>query len=106
MTENHENSGGQGDSLDVSVPADRVLVARAAKARWQIPDELKTALVVKLGQIVVNSDDARDVNGAARTLVAMEGQNQADDHVASKNERLDSGKPTEVAHVYKLEFDE
>jgi isoleucyl-tRNA synthetase len=38
---------------------------------------------------------AKTIGSIVRTAVAMEGQNQADEHMEAKEERLDSGKVTE-----------
>jgi hypothetical protein len=40
-------------------------------------------------------DAAKTIGSIVRTAVAMEGQNQADEHMEAKEERLDSGKVTE-----------
>jgi hypothetical protein len=40
-------------------------------------------------------DAAKTIGSIVRTAVAMEGQNQADEHMEAKEDRLDSGKVTE-----------
>jgi len=42
---------------------------------------------------------AKVMASVAKTVVAMEGQQQADDHLADKNARLDAGKPTEITGI-------
>lgn len=72
---------------------DTALVRRAIKERWNIPDEKRPVIVNRLLDIVETTSvtvmtkdgpqpvaDKADANAiaAARVLVAMEGQNQAD----------------------------
>ncbi len=53
-----------------------------------------------MGAIVTDSDeDPRNRIGAAKVLVAIEQQNQADDHLTDKNDRIDTGKATETVMI-------
>jgi hypothetical protein len=70
------------------------LVRRAINARWDIPTAVKQEAVTAC-RSALTSEDGRVAMAAAKTLVAMEGQNQADDHTAEKYARIDSDKPTD-----------
>ncbi len=85
-----EESGGRGALRDSQIK----LVRRAIESRWPIPREMM-AEAVEVAKRLMNDDDARVRSHALRVLTAMEAQNQADDHLADKNARLDEGKPTE-----------
>lgn len=80
---------------------DMRMVERALKARWEIPPEKREALVDRLMQIagktlvmvptrhgIEHIDGPADANAvsAARVLVQMMGQNQADEHAAIPKE--------------------
>jgi hypothetical protein len=104
-------------SLDMLEEKDRAIIRRAAnttkrrESRWNISPELKTRAVQALDcaiQVLSDRGEFADVSSCIKTLVAMEGQNQADDHLADKNERLDSGLLTEnMAPVnIRVEFDQ
>lgn len=58
-------------------------------------DAVKAKLAAKLEDCLDREEDGRIVASLGKVLTAMEAQNQADDHLADKNERLDSGKATE-----------
>lgn len=74
---------------------DLKMMASAVNRRWIIPKNVKEEMPAVIGTIALTSDSERERIAAAKVIVAMEGQNQADDHLTDKNERLDSGKPTE-----------
>ena len=105
MDESQDNAGGQGDRLPVS-RSDAVLIRTAVKRRWGLTDEMKNALVEKTFASFAQATDERAIVGLAKVLQTMEAQNQADEHLADKNNRLDDGKPTEIKRVYTVEFDE
>ena len=73
---------------------DRAVVRRAIKNRWPVPDSLKAKLMGRLDE-VLDTGDPRDITSAGRIIVAAEQQNQADDHLDRKEQRLDDGQPTE-----------
>lgn len=93
---------GVGDLLSDShhTRADCRLAARAIRERWPVPDSAKSVVVDRLLAIIEkksvdihckNGETASvagpaDVNAvaAARVLVAMAGQNQSDEHFATK----------------------
>ena len=101
-----------GDSALLSDPdhirADTRMVGRALRNGWPIKPEHKALLVetmvgiAKTETVLVATEDgpvavsnARNQINATRNLIAMEAQNQADDHLQDKNDRLDRGKSTE-----------
>ena len=81
------------------------MVASAIRRRWPIPDELKQLLIEKAEACLHIADNTRDVAALGKLLTAAESQNQADEHLADKNSRLDNGQPTERHVVVNLEFD-
>lgn len=90
------------------VQPDAKLIQRAIRQRWPIPEEAKKVIVDRMVGFVTDPlMDADRVTAAARMLVVAEGQNQADDHLREKNERLDEGKSTENVSVrtVKVTFD-
>lgn len=87
--------------LDMAKKEDRRLLARSAHGRWPLSDEMREGAVKALQNALANcrADDSRDVASLLRVLVAMEGQNQADDHLIHKEERADEGKPEAVTEI-------
>jgi hypothetical protein len=75
------------------------MIAMAIKRRWPIPDEVRQAIVDRMAGFVRDCPDPDKATSAARALIAAEAQNQSDDHLADKNERLDSGSPTEAQKI-------
>lgn len=98
-----------GEAAGIGKTSDINLLRRAARERWPVPQEKRPMVVGKMLAIVeqesttipspgggeVEVSNARNQVAAARVLVAMEQQNQADEHLADKNDRLDAGKATE-----------
>lgn len=97
-----------------TVRSDARLVARAIKERWNIPEEKRPAIVGRLLDIVGKThvtvmtktgpeelDDKADVNAiaAARVLVAMEGQNQADEKSPLQTNIQINVDPAEAAGI-------
>lgn len=93
---------------------DRGLVRRAfadplgsTRKRWGVDDEFKVqavkALRVALRWSLENADH-RSVRGVVDTLARIEAQNQADEHLAEKNARLDAGKPTEGVAIQPIVY--
>lgn len=78
---------------------DLKMLETAIRKRWVMPDEKKSKLPERLCDIALYSGREREQIAAARVIVAMEGQNQIDDHLMDKNSRLDSDKPTENQSV-------
>lgn len=94
--------------------ADIRLAMRAVRNRWPVPEGLRGEIVERL-RAIVNKERAEVVTmrgveaidapadsnaiNAAKVLVAMEAQNQADEHLAEKNARIDEGRGTEVVQV-------
>lgn len=86
---------------------DRGLVRTLARhgSRWGITEEVRAKVV---DDLLLASKTARDtiiyadpkagcdvLTSVAKTFAALDKLNQADEHLADKNERLDSGKATE-----------
>ena len=99
-------------SLDMGDEKDRAMTRMAMRRwprRWRgltdaVKDEMAASLraansvAIQLAQSPdpdVALDAAKTIGSIVRTAVAMEGQNQADEHMEAKEERLDSGKVTE-----------
>lgn len=92
------------------VRGDAQMIRRALRQRWPMSDEVRADLVNCLKAIVctekievvsksgepISIPNHRNQAAAARVLVAMEAQNQADDHLAQKQARLDEGKPVQA----------
>ena len=106
-------------TLDLTDEKDRGLVREAMKRwprRWRglteaVKEEMAASLraansvAIQLAQSPdpsVALDAAKTITSVVRTAVAMEGQNQADDHLEAKNERLDSGKATENVGLIRV----
>jgi hypothetical protein len=95
-----EPAGGLGETAlltgaTAGPKSDGILIRRAALARWPVSAKLKAKLAAKLEDCLDREEDGRIVASLGKVLTAMEGQNQADDHLADKNSRLDNGKATE-----------
>ena len=58
-------------------------------------------------KLATERGSVREIDSCVRTLAMLEGQQQADEHLAEKNARLDEGKATEnfVQRQYVAEFD-
>jgi hypothetical protein len=120
MSENVNNpaevGGNGGNLLGVAkhTESDLKLLSRAIRRRWPVPEKTMAAAIQRLETIVekatvtvmtqdgpMSLDAPADANAvrAAAVLAQMESQNQADDHLADKNSRIDAGKPTELGGV-------
>lgn len=108
-------SGGAGSSLDMNSERDRGLIRSTITRRprrWAgVNDELKQALTegiaTALGAAVSHVKAGVDAMEAAkviaslgRTVEAMEGQCQKDEHRAEDHERIDTGKATQAVQLY------
>lgn len=95
-------------ALDMARHEDRRVLVRSVtdgavpgntKRRWgNIDDEMKERYVKALGaalRMALEKMDHRAVTSCVDTLSRLEGQNQADEHLAEKHRRLDEGKATE-----------
>lgn len=94
------DAGGQG--VEVLSPADLAhqradcrLTATAVRRRWKIGPAKRDTIVTSMMSVLEADADPRNVVAAAKVLVQMVAQNQADEHLADKNARLDEGKATE-----------
>lgn len=82
------------------VQPDAKLVQRAIRQRWPIPEEVRKAVVDRMAGFVADPliDPDRAI-AAARMIGVAEGQNQADDHLREKHERIDGGAATEAQKI-------
>jgi hypothetical protein len=106
MPDEPEKSGGQGEMLPLSDPhhirGDAVMVKRAIRERWPIDAEKREKLANRAAELGL-ADDVDTSAAGLRLVVAMVGQNQADEHLADKNARLDAGLATDrVAHSREM----
>lgn len=99
-------------NLDMARHEDRRIVSRSVtdgaapgnrKRRWgEIDDDTKGQFVKALKaalRMALEKGDHRAVTGCVDTLRGLEAQNQADEHLAEKHRRLDSGQATEVNEI-------
>jgi hypothetical protein len=97
--------GGQGASFDIALSAhDRALVRRALKERWPVSDTMKRRLLAQVGKALRKELEPRALGQLGRIIITAEGQNQADEHLADKNARIDGGQATEgldIRVIYK-----
>lgn len=100
-------------NLDLSDERDRGTLRRAVddgpkRRRWGgITDELKAKYVAALNvalRLALEHGDNRGIRGCVDTLAKLEGQNQADEHLADKNARIDAGKATDSLTVVPTKF--
>lgn len=85
---------------------DTRLVELAVRKRWNMPEKVAETLPEKLMEIFESEDKAdRDRLSAAKTLVTMMGQNQADDHKAQPDLHLHAHTTVQSAHQELLEAD-
>ena len=95
------------DNLSCASSKDMQMVEVAMKKRWPIPDKLKIELINKLTKSLAIITDPRTITRITQILAQLEAQNQSDEHLEIKNNRLDQGKPTENQHIkVKLNFDD
>lgn len=106
-------------SLDMANPKDRAMLHEAIRRwpkRWRgLTDEFKDELAASLrmanetakelaskGDPETALEAIKMIPNIVRVGVAMEGQNQADEHLAEKNERIDTGKATENVGLIRV----
>lgn len=95
--------GATARGLDMTDERDRGLARRAfggnGHKRWGVTDADKgdflKALRVAL-RYAIEAKDNRGIRGCVDTLVKIEGQIQADEHLDDKNARIDGGRATEA----------
>lgn len=79
---------------------DAAMVGRAIKQRWPIPEDLKAEVIAEARRMLTDqSADRRARAAAMKIVIESDKLNQADEHLAAKNERLDGGKPTEAQKI-------
>ena len=111
--------GGQGGDFSLladphRIQSDCAMARRAIREGWPVKrremvverlEEIveKRTLTIATATGIVEVEGPADSNAiaAARVLVAMDGLNQADDHLQDKNQRLDAGQATEAIAVVR-----
>lgn len=91
------------ENLDMADGRDRAAVRTAIKKRWPVSEKLKALLLSKTETALDGAADPRDIASLGRNILAAEAQNQSDDHLTDKNERIDEGKATESV-TFAVEF--
>lgn len=91
-------------SLDMASKQDRRTLIRAVNGRWPIGDDLRSLAVEKLQSSLEHCDasEAREVASLLRVAAAFEGQNQEDEHLVEKYQRIDDEKGTESLVTYEV----
>lgn len=103
--EPQKNGGSGADSAVKEMVSDGVdgvrttrMLERAARQRWPIPEEFKDAIVKRQVAIAINKNSsAREASIAAKCVLEMERQNQADEH-----KQLDKTTPDQHAHTINV----
>lgn len=97
-------------NLDMASGHDRALFRRAIKEgwldldpRWDINGKRKARYLEKL-DAALEAGDIRDIISIGKLFVAMEAQNQSDQHLDAKHDRLDEGKATDAVEHYVVEM--
>lgn len=96
-----KDSGGGGGGPSVSIgddpkyiKGDAVLLRRAARRRWDVPEQMKH-LVKETAVRLMASDDDRAMAAGAKVVLAMNDQDISDDHhedrLSLDREKLDKG---------------
>lgn len=93
-------------SLDLSTRKDRGILRKSIERRWPgLTMELRAEAVQCLKaamELAKNAGDHRAMLDSVKTVAALESQQQADEHLAEKNARLDSGLPTDGVQVIAI----
>ncbi len=92
---------GTGGSYDPDVTMSRSemkLARAAANNRWPVTDDQKAETTTKVYASLQAARTVQDVVACARTLVAFEAQNQADEHLAIKAE-MEANRPPSVVNL-------
>jgi hypothetical protein len=90
--------GGVLSSIDPAKDAGLIHNIAERHPRWRIPLALKDKMVGAIDWALDQAQadgDAKTVAGLVKTAAVLEAQNQADEHLAEKNKRLDDGLPTD-----------
>lgn len=76
--------GGQGgETVPHMSKQDMVLVRRAIKGGWNVPEHIKARVVDQMGQIVEFSEEERSKIGAAKVLAIIDSIDQKTEQIAS-----------------------
>lgn len=97
-----EKNGGQGGPEHFhdgpGQTSDTRMIEQAVKRRWPIPEKFKEAIVRRQVRIATSKNSSnREASAAARCVLEMERQNQADEH-----KRLDKEVPDQHAHSINI----
>lgn len=94
-------SGGRGIVTDDPhrVRGELSLVAQAARNGWAVTPEMKSEAPAIAMEMAKNAIDPRAKAAALRALATFDQINQVDHWNNDKNDRMDAGKPTEIAGV-------
>lgn len=80
-----------------------VSAERKRTKRWETTPEKRAQYLAALDAaltISLQRKNARDIRGCVETMKSIESQNQTDEHLQIKNDRLDRGDPTEnISHT-------
>ena len=104
-TDNGQNgatptSGGERGETGLVAHKDASLEGRALRERWPITDEMRRAIVNRQATIAIDPKSAnRSSTAAARVLVSMEGQNQADAPAAQQINHLHANLQDVLAEI-------
>lgn len=89
----------------------RVACGSTGKRRWPVDDDLKSEAVValrnalRIAQAQTGDDyDGSLVDRIVKTIGFLEAQNQSDEHLEIKHQRLDEGKATDAVEHYVVEM--
>jgi len=96
-----EEAGGLGGNLyppghEDHSTRDTRLLYRALKNRWPIRKDYRGPIMDRMMKLALTDGiPAREVLTAVKALLEADRQNQADEHLANKNHRIDTGLDTE-----------
>jgi hypothetical protein len=88
-------------ALDMADGRDRVLLR---SKRWETTPEQRARYLKALDialRLSLQAEDQRAINGCVKTIAMLEAQNQSDEHLEAKVDRLDDGRPTEIVVTYR-----
>lgn len=97
--------GGHGGPAPTTDLKERRLICLAAP-RWPVTPEHRAAYLNKLTEALRDARSPREKAMVIRVMAQLEAQNQADEHLLEKYERIDNGQATEaVANAKALPAD-
>ncbi len=93
--------GGLGGASHIT-QSDCKLIERAA--RWPMTSAIRAKLIAVLVAALDKCESARDYASVGKALIAIEAQNQADEHLVQKDAR--GGEDNPIQHELKVRFDD